>query len=218
MISWQRLFSVMVALGTVAQDLYAMEFDFRPLSSLCRIEVNLATGFGSGTIRGTFGKMKGTLFFSPENPQQTEGRILLASRSLRFGYPKVAYDTHAPDWLDSTNYPEILFQLKGLQNFSWHGKELRAEAKGQLSIKGVKKTVTIPMSIHYFRGERRKYEGKKGDLLRLDGILRIPRSEFGLSPHNHLDVIMENIDIMVSITGASNQIRPLLPSRLFQNQ
>ena len=137
---------------------------------------------------------------------------------MRFGYPKVAYDTHAPDWLDSTNFPEILFQLKELQNFSWHGKELRAEAKGQLSIKGVKKTVTIPMSIHYFRGERRKYEGKKGDLLRLDGILRIPRSEFGLSPHNHLDVIMENIDIMVSITGASNQIRPLLPSRLFQNQ
>ena len=97
--SWQRLFSVLVALGTVAQDLYAMEFDFRPLSSLCRIEVNLATGFGSGTIRGTFGKMKGTLFFSPENPQQTEGRILLASRSLRFGYPKVGF-----------RYPKISFR------------------------------------------------------------------------------------------------------------
>jgi len=215
--SWQRLFSVLVAIGTMAQNIYAMEFDFQPLSSLCRIEVNLATGFGSGTIRGTFGKMKGTLFFSPENPQQTEGRILLASRSLRFGYPKVAYDTHAPDWLDSTNYPEILFQLNELQNFSWHGKELRAEAIGQLSIKGVQKSVTIPMSIHYFRDERRKYEGKRGDLLRLDGILRISRSEFGLSPQNYFDVILENIDVLVSITGASNRVRPLLPSRLFQS-
>ena len=193
-----------------------MEFDFQPLSSLCRIEVHLATGFGSGTIRGTFGKMKGTLVFSPEKPQHTKGRILLASRSLRFGYPKVAYDTHAPDWLDSANYPEILFQLNGLHNFSWHGKELRAEAKGQLSIKGVQKTITIPMSIHYFRDERRKYEGKRGDLLRLDGILSIPRSEFGLSPNHHLDVILENIDVLVSITGASKRVRPLLPSRLFQ--
>jgi polyisoprenoid-binding protein YceI len=194
----------------------AMDFDFQPLSSLCRIEVQLATGFGSGAIRGTFGKMRGNIIFSPEKPQQTKGRILLASRSLRFGYPKVAYDTHAPDWLDSANYPEILFQLNGLQNFSWHGKELRAEAKGQLSIKGVQKTVTIPMSIHYFRDERRKYEGKRGDLLRLDGILSIPRSEFGLSPNHNLDVILENIDILVSITGASNRVRPLLPSRLFQ--
>lgn len=193
-----------------------MDFDFQPLSSLCRIEVQLATGFGSGAIRGTFGKMRGNIIFSPEKPQQTKGRILLASRSLRFGYPKVAYDTHAPDWLDSANYPEILFQLNGLQNFSWHGKELRAEAKGQLSIKGVQKTVTIPMSIYYFRDERRKYEGKRGDLLRLDGILSIPRSEFGLSPNHNLDVILENIDILVSITGASNRVRPLLPSRLFQ--
>lgn len=212
---WQRLVRILVTLVTLAQGLCAMEFDFQPLSSLSRIEVNLATGFGSGTVRGTFGKMNGQMKFSPENPALSAGKVVLASRSLRFGYAKVAYDTHAPDWLDSARYPTITFEMKRLSNFKWYGRELRADADGILKIKGIERNVQIPMSIKYFRGERKKFEGKSGDLIRLDGVLTIPRSEFGISPGDYLDSIMEDIDVLVSLTGASNQIRPFLPSRLF---
>ena len=192
-----------------------MEFDFQPLSSLCRIEVNLATGFGSGTVRGTFGKLSGKMSFLPENLQQTKGNLVLAARSLRFGYAKVAYQTHAPDWLDTSKHPTITFQLNGLSEFSWHGRELRAEAHGYLTIKGISQNISIPLSIIYQRRERRKYDGRSGDLIRLDGVLSLPRSQFGLSPGSYLDSIMEEIDVFVSVTGASNQVRRFLPSRIF---
>lgn len=192
-----------------------MEFDFQPLSSLCRIEVNLATGFGSGTVRGTFGKLSGKMSFLPENLQQTKGNLVLAARSLRFGYAKVAYQTHAPDWLDTSKHPTITFQLNGLSEFSWHGRELRAEAHGYLTIKGISHNISIPLSIIYQRRERRKYDGRSGDLIRLDGVLSLPRSQFGLSPGSYLDSIMEEIDVFVSVTGASNQVRRFLPSRIF---
>ncbi len=215
---WKLVSGFLVTSIICSRFLYSMEFDFQPLSSLCRIEVNLSTGFGSGSIRGTFGKMKGNLYFSPENPENTKGNFVLAARSLRFGYPKVAYDTHSPDWLDSANHPTISFELNRLSDFAWHGKELRTEANGILMIKGVSKAVKMPLSIHYFREERRKYEGKMGDLIRLDGVLSIPRSQFSMSPGSNLDVIEEMIDIKISITGASDKVRPLLPSRLFSQQ
>ena len=215
MIKWRRLFCSVIGVAIYAKSLFAMEFDFKPLSSLCRIEVNLATGFGNGTVRGTFGKLNGKMSFFPENPQQTKGNLVLAARSLRFGYGKVAYQTHAPDWLDSTKYPTITFQLNKLSDFSWHGRELRAEAHGDLTIKGISQNISIPMSINYLRGERRKYEGRSGDLIRLDGVVSIPRSKFGLSPGSYLDSIMEEIDVIVSITGASSQVRRFLPSRIF---
>ena len=98
----------------------------------------------------------------------------MSSRSLRFGYPKVAYDGHTTDWLNSSVYPTISFELEKLVNFAWHGKELRSEALGILKIKGIVKSIQVPLSTHYFRKERRKYEGKTGDLLRLDGLLRNP--------------------------------------------
>ncbi|MEK9773605.1 MAG: YceI family protein [Opitutae bacterium] len=203
--------------GTIASlpsSLHAMQFDFTPLASLCRIEVHLSTGFGSGSVQGTFGRLSGSFQFVPEKPQLSQGKIVMASHSLRFGNPKVAHDAHAPDWLNSSKYPEISFQCKGFKDFAWHGKELRTEAFGLLSIKGIEKIIRIPLSIHYYRGERRKYDGKLGDLLQIKGLVILPRSEFGLAPGSFLGSVMENVEIYVSVTGASERVRPLLPSRL----
>ena len=215
MINRQKLFCTIVAISAFTVSLPAMEFDFRPLASLCRVEVNLSTGFGSGSIRGTFGQMVGTLNFHPEFPEKTSGKIVLSTRSLRFNYPKVAYEAHAPEWLNSSQYPQISFDLESLKNISWHGKELRSEASGILKIKGIVKSIQVPLSTHYFRKERRKYEGKNGDLLRLEGLVKIPRSEFGLSSGKLTNAVEEEITIHISLTGASDRVRPFLPSRLF---
>jgi polyisoprenoid-binding protein YceI len=205
----------MVLVSSLTNYVQAMEFDFSPLSSLCRIEVNLTTGFGRGNLRGTFAKISGNLNFDPENPQVTKGKIILSSRSLRFGHARVAYDTHSSDWLDSSKHPEIIFQLNSLSECSWHDRELRAIGNGTLQIKGILKEVTLPLSFHYYRDKRRKYEGKKGDLLRLDGLLSLPRSQFGLSPNSQLEVIKEDIQVRISVTGVSDRVRPFLPSKHF---
>ena len=218
MINRQKLFCTIVAISAFTVSLPAMEFDFRPLASLCRVEVNLSTGFGTGSIRGTFGQMVGTLNFHPEFPEKTSGKIVLSTRSLRFNYPKVAYEAHAPEWLNSSQYPQISFDLESLKNISWHGKELRSEASGILKIKGIVKSIQVPLSTHYFRKERRKYEGKNGDLLRLEGLVEIPRSEFGLSSGKLINAVEEEITIHISLTGASDRVRPFLPSRLFSGQ
>ena len=218
MINRQKLFCTIVAISAFTVSLPAMEFDFRPLASLCRVEVNLSTGFGTGSIRGTFGQMVGTLNFHPEFPEKTSGKIVLSTRSLRFNYPKVAYEAHAPEWLNSSQYPQISFDLESLKNISWNGKELRSEASGILKIKGIVKSIQVPLSTHYFRKERRKYEGKNGDLLRLEGLVEIPRSEFGLSSGKLINAVEEEITIHISLTGASDRVRPFLPSRLFSGQ
>ena len=114
--------------------------------------------------------------------------------------------------------PQISFDLESLKNISWHGKELRSEASGILKIKGIVKSIQVPLSTHYFRKERRKYEGKNGDLLRLEGLVEIPRSEFGLSSGKLINAVEEEITIHISLTGASDRVRPFLPSRLFSGR
>ena len=80
------------------------------------------------------------------------------------------------------------------------------------------KSIRVPVSTHYFRKERRKYEGKNGDLLRLEGLVKIPRSEIGLSPGKLTNEVEDEITVRISITGASVRVRPFLPSRLFSEQ
>jgi len=200
-----------------AVNLQAMEFDFSALSSLCRVEVNLATGFGSGTVRGNFEKIRGKINFSPERPSLATGQIFLNSRSLNFGHPQVSFDAHKSAWLDSKKFPEISFRLLQLTNLNWQGRELRSEANGILKIRGIERETSIPLSLYYLRNERRKYQGRAGDLIRLNALLTLPRSEFGIAPNDYLESILEEITVMVSITGVSDFVRPFLPSRLFYN-
>jgi polyisoprenoid-binding protein YceI len=206
---------LMVILVACTQFLCAMEFDFRPLSSLCRIEVNLTTDFGSGKVRGTFGQLAGNLNFIPENPAITEAKVLMRSGSLRFGHAKVAYSTHTPEFLDSRRYPAISFQLESLSNYAWYDRELRAIGLGNLTIKGKANRIEIPLSIRYHRAERRKYEGTTGDLLRIDGMLNISGAEMSKIFNGIPDPLLKEIDVEVSLTGASDRVRPFLPSRLF---
>jgi len=196
-------------------SLFSMEFDFRPLASLCRVEIGLGTSFSTAPIRGTFGQMAGKISFSPKNPQKTSGKVLLNARSLRFGLAKVSSDMHLPQWLNSAQYPQISFELEKITQYAWHGNELRSLALGFLNMRGTSKRVEIPLSIRYHRGERRKYEGKSGDLLRMDGILTLSPSQLGFSTANPSNSVLEEITVTVSLTGASERVRPFLPSRLF---
>jgi polyisoprenoid-binding protein YceI len=195
--------------------LYSMEFDFRPLASLCRVEVALGTSFSTFPIKGTFGQMAGKISFHPESPKETSGQVLLGSKSLRFGFAKVASDVHLPQWLNSAQHPQISFELEKITQYAWHGKELRSLALGVLNMRGMSKRVEIPLSIRYHRGERRKYEGKNGDLLRLDGLLTLSPSQLEFSFANPSSSVLDEISVTVSLTGASDRVRPFLPSRLF---
>lgn len=195
--------------------LHSMEFDFRPLASLCRVEVMISTSFSTTPIRGTFGEMAGKISFSPERPLATSGQVRLSARSLRFGFAKVASDVHLPRWLNSLKYPQISFDLEKITRCAWHGSELRCLALGILNMRGMSKHIEIPLSIRYHRGERRKYEGKSGDLLHLGGVLTLTPSQLGFAPANSPSSILEEIQVSVTISGASDSVRPLLPSRLF---
>jgi len=195
--------------------LYSMEFDFRPLTALCRVEVGLGTSFSTAQIRGTFGQMAGKISFYPESPKETSGQFLLGSKSLRFGFAKVASYVHLPQWLNSAQHPQISFELVKITQYAWHGNELRSLALGVLNMRGMSQRVEIPLSIRYHRGERRKYEGKSGDILRLDGILTLSPSQLGFASANPSSSVLEEITVTVSLTGASDRVRPFLPSRLF---
>lgn len=192
-----------------------MQFDLTSLGTQSRVEIKVATGFGGGSLRGSFSKIYGELDFSVESPNRTSGKTLMDARSLRFGYGKVNYDAHKMDWLDSTRHPKVAFSLKGLKKTKWSGKELMAEAYGSLSLKGRAVEISFPVQIRYLRKERRKFDGKYGDILLIEGTLSFGRGEFGLNEGNMLSEIMEKISVNFTLFGCSDQVRPLLPSALF---
>jgi polyisoprenoid-binding protein YceI len=92
---------------------------------------------------------------------------------------------------------------------------LLANADGALQMKGSSRDISIPVTIKYLRAERRKYDGKRGDILLVVGEIPLNRTDFGISSDDMFDLIKDNISVKVSLVGSSDKCRSLLPSRLF---
>ena len=193
-----------------------MNFAFAPLGKSSQVEVGLSTAFAGGEIRGAFPRVGGQIEFKPEYLAGTKGKVQLDSRALQFGNYRVTGDAHSKEWLGSDQFPEISFTLTGLKQAKWRGKVLLATAHGSLKMKNRMSPFSMPVSIRYYRDQRRKVDGVKGDLLVLSGESSISRSQLGINPGTMMDRVMDKIRIKINLVGGSIQVRPFLPSALFQ--
>ena len=191
------------------------EFDFSPFNLSNRLEIDLGTAFGSGEVKGLISKINGNIDFCFQRPEKSMGTLLMDSNSMRFGYAKIDQDAQRQPWLDSIQFPNISFQLKSLENFHWKNEVLQANATGTLSFKKNKISLSVPVAIHYKRAERRKYDGKRGDLLFIRGNFPLSRTELSINPSDSIASISDKIVIDLHLMAGSNQVRPLLPCRTF---
>jgi len=217
LLGWSSIVFVMA--GTAS--LPAMTFELSPMGSLSKIEVELnspqsgeGVSFSPHGIKGGFSKVSGKIEFFVANPSMTKLNILLDARNLRFGYHRIDTDAQKADWLNSLKHPKISFELDTLQNPEWKQNTLVAQAHGTLLFKGRKLRISLPVKIRYFRGERKKYDGRQGDLLMIRGQQTLTREILGINPGTMLDLILNEISVNITLVGASNQVRPLLPTPL----
>jgi len=209
-------FLVLGFIFSPAHFLHGLEFQFEPTGKSNRVEITLETNFAGGAIRGAFSRIRGNINFQVEKPTNSNGLFQLDSRSLHFGHFKVAGDAHSREWLNSHMFPEITFILHGLKNPRWDERVLFATGFGQLRIKGKVLNFSIPLSFQYYRNHRRKIDGMKGDLVALKGQSSVSRNQLGLHSGFMMDQVMDRVDITINLVGASDMVRPFLPSDLFR--
>ena len=189
-----------------------MAFDMKPLGKLNRIDIQLATGFGSGSVRGTFSQVVGKINFSVRDPENSTGQLLLDARTLRFGYGKVNLDAHDPEWLDSSQFPRVSFSMESLSDFNWLGERMHANANGALTIKGKSIPISVPVNLRYLRAERRVYDGKNGDILYLTGEFPLSRGEFGINTGTALDTVLDSLTVKIQLMAGSDSVALSYPA------
>src|SRR5437879_672407 len=113
---------------------------------------------------------------------------------------------HSGMWLDVANNKEITFEAKELKNVKTDGNKTTADVSGTLTIKGVAKDLTVPVTLTYLKdklGARLNKPDLKGDLLVVRANFTIKRSDFGINAKAPSDHVSDTIDLTLSIAGAS---------------
>lgn len=156
-------------------------------------------------ISGSASGISGTVTFDPANPAATRGRIAVAANSLHVPNPLMKEHLHGPQWMGVKAHPEIIFQSKQLKNVKTEGDRTTADVVGTMTIKGVSRELTVPVTFTFLKDRlgARSNGQMQGDLLVIRAHFTIRRIDFGINPAAPQDKVADEIDLTLSIAGAS---------------
>jgi polyisoprenoid-binding protein YceI len=155
-------------------------------------------------INGSANGISGTVTFDPDQPSATRGKIVVAAASLHVPNPLMKEHLHGAQWMDVANHPEIIFEAKEFKNVKQKGDTTTADVTGTLTLKGVSKEMTVPVTLTYLKDKLGlRVQGQKGDLLVIRSNFTIKRSDFGINPKAPVANVSEEIHITLSIAGAA---------------
>ncbi|NOS69307.1 MAG: YceI family protein [Verrucomicrobia bacterium] len=157
-------------------------------------------------INGSANGVSGTVAFDPANPAATKGKIVVAAESLTVPNPMMKEHMHGGQWLDVANNKEIIFEARELKDVKTVGDKTSANVTGTLTIKGVTKEVTAPVTLTYLKGKLGQRVPKmEGDLLVIRATFIIKRTDYGINPGAPAEKVSNEIELTLSIAGASPQ-------------
>ncbi len=156
------------------------------------------------SISGSANGISGAITFDPENPSSVKGKIIVQSASMHVGNPMQKEHLQGPNWMNVAKFPEITFESQSAQKVQTTGNVTSAEITGQMTIKGITKSLSVPAKFTYLKDKLKdRTPGKNGDLLVLRVNFTIKRSDFGLYPHQMEDKVSDEIALSLSIAGAA---------------
>src|SRR5690606_23917150 len=99
-----------------------------------------------------------------------------------------------------------VFEALKLEEARTEGAQTTGLVHGRLTLKGITRAVTVPVTITHLPGKlgARLGDAKiQGDLLVLRATFDVNRSDYGLQPGQMTDKVAETISLSLAIAGAA---------------
>lgn len=198
-----QLAILFIGIGFVTAVLAAPEtFDFKDPKGINNAGFKLDAPLES--INGSANGVSGTVTFDPDHPGATTGKIIVAANTLMLPNTMQQGHMRGGQWMDVAKYPEISFEAKELQNTKTEGDVTTADAVGTFTCKGVSKDMTVPVKLTYLKDKLgQRVPNANGDLLVIRSNFSIKRSDFNINPGKMEDKVSDQIELTLSIAGAS---------------
>src|SRR5580658_9077073 len=134
------------------------------------------------SINGTATGVSGTVTFDPADPAATRGKIIVQAVSLHVPNPMMEKGLQSDAWLDATKYPDITFEVIGLDNVKTDGDKTTADVTGTFTLHSVSNKITVPVKMTYLKGKLHdRFPKLEGNLLVLRASFTIKRSDYGIN-------------------------------------
>lgn len=201
---------LLASLFTTAAALVAAprSFDFKDPKGVNAVRFSLDAPLEA--ISGAGNGLTGTVTFDPAQPAALTGALTLSTASLTVPNGTMNEHLHSANWLDAAQWPEITFVARSLDQAATTGDTTKGRITGDLTVKGITRTITAPVTLTYLPGKLADRTGgaMQGDLLVLRTAFSINRSDFNIMPGQVTDKVSEQIELNLALAGAAPAANP----------
>lgn len=195
--------TVLLALVAAAPAALADTFEIRAKTS----RASFTSEAPLETIVGTTAMVSGRIEVDPARPQSgARATVEVDLPSIRTGVDLRDEHFRSPMWLHTDRHPKATFELTRLDADEGarleYDKKVRGTVHGKLTIKGVTKDVSAPVTVGLFRtNEKLAKLGLTGDILRVKTELEITLADYGVQAPENLaglkvaDTVRINLDL-----------------------
>jgi len=177
-------------------------FDFADPKGVNNIQFHLDAPLES--ISGITKGITGRVSFDPANPAATTGELIVDVTTLETANDLMTSHMLGEMWLDAKAHPTITFKLIELRNVETEGNITNADAVGEMTIKGVTRQITAPVTFTFLQGKLSvRNRDREGDLLVLRTRFTIERDDFNINAGQNEDKVSNIIEVSTSLAGQS---------------
>ncbi len=158
--------------------------------------LGFSIGFlGMSKVHGTFNDYTATILYDDAKPERSSVTVVIEAKSIDTHGEMRDRDLQGAAWFDTEKFPQIVFQSTGIER---KGGE-RYAVHGNLTMKGVTKAVTIPMT----RTVPRTPDAAWGNIrIGGTGAVTIGRHDFGIDgPEFWGKALTDTVDIEIDLLG-----------------
>lgn len=150
-------------------------------------------------VRGSFNDFEGTAVVDGDNPEKSSARIVIKTASIDTRNEQRDGHLRTNDFLDPETYPEITFVTTAVKAVDADNYEVT----GDLTIKGVTKSLTIPFA---FEGAAKDPFGNVR--IGFEGSVTINRQDFGITWNAALEtggvLVSDKITLEFEVSAIKN--------------
>lgn len=200
------ILSFLISISAQSFDVKAegtQTFSFKDTTGRSQASFHSSTPFED--IDGLTSQISGTVTFDVKNFGSTlKGKITIPVASLKTGMEKMERDLRSSAWLDASDYPDITFTIKKVENVQKLAlNKLKANVVGDFYLHGVTKEITAKTTVTYLDQSPQTLKVEPGDLLGVIATFDIKLSDFGVE-HMLLGTRVSNdISIKVNLVGTN---------------
>jgi len=156
------------------------------------------------SINGTATGISGAVTFDPADPASMKGKIVVDATSLHVPNPTMQKHLQSDKWLDTTQFPDITFEVASVDNVKTTDNKTTADITGTMTIHGVSNKITVPVKLTYLKDKLKdRLPNLQGDLLVVRATFIVKRGDYGINKGTFEDKVSDEIELTLSLAGQS---------------